>query len=226
MDELRRGLELAGLASAIGPAAADRLSRAASVRRFARGDVLWRAGTPSRGLYIVLEGAIRVLRARHGRQHLVHVATPGATMGEIALFGAGVYPATAIASEDVSCLVLLPDALVEEVRTNAALGHALLRRVARRVEHLVERLETRTLSPVRERVAAALVGLATESGTDLADVHTSQAEWAEDLGTVREVLARELRRLKDEGVVEDAGRRRYRIVDIARLEAIALGLRP
>ena len=220
---LRRGLERAGLAAAIGPAAAERLERAASIRRFVRGELLWRAGTPSRGLYIVLEGSIRVLSARRGRQHLVHVAGPGATMGEAALFGSGAYPATAIASEDGSCLVLLPDALVAEVGTNAALAAALLRRVSLRVEHLVERLEARTLSPVRERIAAALVGSVTEGGADVADVGASQAEWAEDLGTVREVLARELRRFKDEGVIEDAGRRRYRVLDVDRLEAIALG---
>lgn len=49
----------------------------------------------------------------------------------------------------------------------------------------------------------------------------TQEEWAEDLGTVREVLARELRAMKDDGLIEPMDRRRFRLLREDALEEIA-----
>jgi CRP/FNR family transcriptional regulator len=221
--ELREALDTVGLGEAFGGADLGPVARTSSVRRFAAGDVLWRAGTDSRGLYGVLEGRIRVVRARAGRQHLVHVSRPGETMGEVALFGGGAYPATAIAAETSACLVVPRDVLVGLVTRDASLAHALLERMAHRTNHLVDRLEAQTLGPVRARLAASLIGLADDAGGEVARIGESQTTWAEALGTVREVLARELRVLREAGLVEKVDARTYRIVDASGLEAIACG---
>ena len=97
----------------------------------------------------------------------------------------------------------------------------LLRRLSQRVRHLVGRLRGQTVGTVRARVAASLVGIATLSKSQVATVDQSQQEWAEDLGTVREVLARELKGLKSAGVLRQLGSRRYEIVDADRLERLA-----
>jgi hypothetical protein len=44
---------------------------------------------------------------------------------------------------------------------------------------------------------------------------------AEELGTVREVVVRELRRLCSAGVLTRAGRGRYRVADLPALRALA-----
>ena len=86
---------------------------------------------------------------------------------------------------------------------------------------LVERLRSQTLGDVRSRLAASLLGQATHAGGTVADVRSSQSEWAEDLGTVREALARELKAFKDAGLIEQLGRGRYRILQAEELESLA-----
>jgi CRP-like cAMP-binding protein len=49
----------------------------------------------------------------------------------------------------------------------------------------------------------------------------TQEELAAELGTVREVVVRELRRLGERGLVASGGRGLYRVVDAAALRAIA-----
>src|SRR5207253_2042955 len=76
-------------------------------RRFAAGAVQFTAGSPARGLVILLEGRVRVLRATaEGRQHVIHTEGPGGTLGEVPLYTGGGYPATAVAIEPVRCVVI------------------------------------------------------------------------------------------------------------------------
>ena len=144
-------------------------------------------------------------------------------MGEVPLFGGGGYPATAIVSRDAECLVLPAEDVLHIVARNAAFANLLLHRVCRRVEGLATRLEAQTLGDVRTRLAASLVGLAAESPKGTIEVPRPQAEWAEDLGTVREVLARELKGLQTRGLIAREDRYHLRILDEDQLEAMALG---
>ena len=217
MTEITPADEVWGLVlGALGPDVRERLLRAGSETTFPAGAVLWTAGAASRGLYIVLEGRIRIVSATDGRQHLIHTTRPGETMGEVVLFSDGGYPATAIAASPARCLVVPP---AEALRLVAE--HPELAALLQRVRHLVARLRGQTVGTVRARVAASLVGIATLSKSQVATVDQSQQEWAEDLGTVREVLARELKGLKSAGVLRQLGSRRYEIVDADRLERLA-----
>src|SRR4051812_27288894 len=93
------------------PAAVTAIAQHATERTFASDEVLFSVGSPSKGLYVVLEGKVRVLRAGDGRQHVVHTEVVGGTLGEVPLFDGGTYPATAVAAEPTRCLVLDRDTI-------------------------------------------------------------------------------------------------------------------
>src|SRR5215207_4951606 len=93
------------------PKARAALLRHAVERSYDAHEVLFRAGAEARGLFIVCEGRVRVLRGRGARRHVVHTEGPGGTLGEVPLFAGGTYPATAEAAEPTRCLVLSRDAL-------------------------------------------------------------------------------------------------------------------
>lgn len=192
-------------------------------RSYERGVVLWTAGTRGGGMHIVRNGRIRVVRGGHGRQHLVHVSRPGDTMGEIPILDGTGYPATAIAAEPTTCWVVAPDDVLALLEADKAFARFLLRRLARRIRTLVERLEDQTLGDVRSRVASSLVGLSAVRRSITVDLPSPQADWAEDLGTVRETIAREITRLVEDGLIERVGRGRIRVVDEEGLERAALG---
>ena len=184
----------------------DRHGVSRTLRRHQR---LFRAGAPVTGLHLVVEGHLRIVRGS-GRAVVVHHEGPGGTLGETALFGELPYPATAIASEPSTCR-LLPRSRVRQLLADSpdAAGF-FLGRLARRLPGVIGRLDRLSHESVAERLARHVAMRA--GGTDrVFSLGMTQAELAEELGTVREVLVRELRRLVERGVIEPAGRGRYRL---------------
>lgn len=211
----------ASLFSEIGTAARRELAARAVERHFAAGEVLFTAGSPARGLFVIQEGRVRVTRGGHGRPHVVHEEGPGGTLGEIPVFDEGGYPATAVAREATRCLVYAPRAIAAAMEVDPKVGWVIARGLARRVRVLLDRLDryrardvtARLAEVVRERQRAG-------RGAPFALGQTHQ-ELAEELGTVREVVVRSLRELRRRGIIASAGRGRYRVTDAAGLDAAA-----
>jgi CRP-like cAMP-binding protein len=130
----------------------------------------------------------------------------------VPLFGGGTYPATVIAEEPTECLVLSRGSLEAAVREDPRLASLLLGRLSARVWELAGRLDRVTTQPVARRLAGYLLLRHDASGGALS-LGQSQAKVAEDLGTVREVVVRELRALVDAKVIRRVGAGRYRVID-------------
>lgn len=212
------------LFSGLSEAALAEVARRAIPRRFGTGAVLWRVGDPSRGLVVLLEGEVRLLRGGGvaGRQHVIHREGPGATLGEVPLFAGGGYPAMARAAGPVRCLLLSRADLEAVIRVDPRLAWRLLERLARRVRDLVGRMDGRLGRTVAQRLGGYLLDRSVQHGHDF-DLGQSQANLAEELGTVREVVVRELGRLCADGTLGRSGRGRFRVRDRARLERLARG---
>ena len=204
-------------------AAARRTLLARSVeRRFDTDEVLFIAGSPSRGLFIVLEGSVRVVRSRDGRQHVIHLEGAGGTLGEVPLFAGGGYPATAIAATPVRCAVIGRDTLETMMRDDPQLAWRLLERLARRVRGLVTRVDALATKDVGARLATYLLARTEQvAGRVETTVGGTQAELAEELGTVREVVVRHLRGLIEGGVLHRLGPRQYEVAQLGALREAA-----
>ena len=204
-------------------AAALRTLRSRSVeRRFATDEVLFIAGAPSRGLFVVLEGSVRVVRTRAGRQHVIHTEAPGGTLGEVPLYVGGGYPATAVAAAPTRCAVIGREAVGAMIANDPQLAWRLLERLATRVRGLVDRIDALATQDVAARLAAHLLARVESDGKrHLTALGGTQMQLAEELGTVREVVVRQLRVLQQAGVLRRAGRGRYEILRIDALRAAA-----
>jgi CRP-like cAMP-binding protein len=200
---------------------ARRVLAAAPQRRFRRGQTLWTAGAEAAGLAVVLAGRVRVVRAPGGRQYGVHTEGAGGTLGEVPFFGGGPYPATAIAAEPTTCLWLDRATLARAVAADPDLALRWLGRLAARVRRLVERLDERTAHTVEQRVATLLLARHADARGRPFTLAGTQAEAAEELGTVREVLVRTLRRLCTTGVLDRPTRGHYQVRDATALRRLA-----
>ena len=196
---------------------------AAPTRRFRRGEYLWTAGAEARGLLVVISGRVRVVRAAEGsgRQFGVHTEGPGGTLGEVPFFSGGRYPASAVAAEPTVCVVLDRATLARAVAADPDLAMRWLDRLASRVRRLVERLDRQTARSVEQRLAAFLLARDEASGGAPFTLAATQTEAAEEIGTVREVLVRTLRRFRETRLVAAPRRGHYRVVDRARLQRLA-----
>lgn len=199
------------------------LASHAVARGFASEETIFRAGSAPGGLYVVIEGRVRVLRDSDGRRHVVHTEGPGGTLGEVPLFAGGTYPATAVAVEPTTCALLTPAALRQAVADEPAVAFLLLGRLAARVRDLVQRLDDRSTRGVTARVAAYLLARSGSSTTSAAHLSLgmTQIALAEELGTVREVVVRALAELRRRGAIASLGGGRFALVDRTALERAA-----
>lgn len=191
------------------------------LRRCRAGSILWRAGSDPTGLCILLEGRVRVVRNTNGRQRVIHTEGPGGTLGEVPLFEGATYPATAIAASHVTVLVLGRDVITDAIAEDPRFALALLARLAARVRHLIIRFEETHARSVAQRLAAHLRERAAASANGVFTLGGTHRDVAEELGTVREVIVRTLREMREAGLVVSAGRGRYRLTDPAALDRLS-----
>lgn len=173
--------------------------------------VIFTAGSAPRGWYVVVQGNVRVVRGSGSRQHVIHTEGPGGTLAEVPLFAGGTHPATAIAAEPVTCALFTLKVIRTAMTESEDVSLMLLRRLALRVRGLVDRLDERSAQGVRTRLIDFLRNRSATARRGTFSIGMTQQRLAEELGTVREVVSRELRELRRAGIVDalDGGRYRF-----------------
>ena len=187
------------------PEALDRVLAEATRLEIPAGTTLYGATEQAQGV-LVVGGLMRLyLASAEGRQVTVRYARPGDVVGTAALVG-GPSPANAQALTDMRLLTLRLRTLHELGRDDARVAWAIAEEVTRRLYDTLEVVAGTTFGTVRQRVARHLLDLAAaaaacQAGTALV-APVSQQALADAVGSVREVVARALRQLRDEGLVE------------------------
>lgn len=170
--------------------------------RAERGEVLFLRGEPCHGLYVVLEGAVRLYNSSaNGREQVIGIERAGSAIGELPLFDGGNQPYSAEAMTASQLLFIPREHFVEVFHAHPELMHAALRALAIRVRRLLHLVEELSLHEVPERVARYLLTQARERGPCFTLDYT-HAELAAQLGTVREVVTRTLNRFRKAGWIE------------------------
>ncbi|MEO8335527.1 MAG: Crp/Fnr family transcriptional regulator [bacterium] len=182
-------------------------------RRYQADDVIYLAGSVASAIYLVVEGRVRLLREHAGRTTFIHDEIAGGTLGEVPLFEGTTYPATAIAAEPTRCLVLQRDVILSAIRADPELALAVLARLASRVRYLVAKLDSAANQSTLGRLAELVLTRADAAGGKSFTLGTTQQQAAEEIGTVREVLVRGLRTLKEQGAIEAKGGGRFVLKD-------------
>ena len=214
--------ELAAIRDRVPPALVDVSKRIGRFAEFADGERLFTAGDEVAGLHLILSGAVRIVREGEGRSVVIHREQEGGLLGEVALFSNGIYPATAFAVVQTRALLLPATGIWRELRANSDLAELLLRRLANRTREVITRLDRLVHQSVLRRLARHIVrrAAAQSRGGQPISLGMTQVQLAEELGTVKEVVVRELRTLRRLRLVEPAGRGLYRVVDLAALRAL------
>jgi len=191
--------------------------------RIAKGEILFHEADPAAAMYVVLEGKIKLIRySPHGKEMLLHLASPGQSFAEAALFGTATYPATAQAVLASQLWSLPRVRLVELIGGSPELGMAMVASVSRWTRTLAAKLELLTQRRVEERLAIYLLGRASGGLTAGASIELTEPRHliAAQIGTAPEVLSRTFRRLEDDGLLE-VGSRSVTVLDPKRLSDLA-----
>lgn len=219
-DLLRRVMFLARLPDRV----LDALAAAARVRTLAKNEFLFLDDDEARAAWIVITGRVAVLKeSAEGRTQILRIWEAGDLLGEVALFGGGQYPASAQALEETQALSVPREAMFRILQEEPGLSLVILGQMAKRLRHLVGLVEDLSLKEVPDRLAAYLLALSEEQGTDAVRLGVSKGRLAAVLGTVPETLSRILGRMSETGLIEREGRAVIRILDTDALLEISEG---
>jgi CRP-like cAMP-binding protein len=189
-------------------------------RIFSAGETVFLEKDPCLGLLVVLQGAVKVCRIdTRGREFILGIEKPGASIGDLALFDGGNYPASAFAAMSDTCLLIVsPSAFSRLTQKHPEIAVGAIRALAVQQRRLIEMLKASTLQSVRSRIAAYLLTQAEERA--VFSLTETNATIGSHIGTVREVVSRTLHLLEDESLVRLEGRTVI-ILNRAGLQAIA-----
>jgi CRP/FNR family transcriptional regulator len=198
------------------------------VRRVLKDEILVAEGDPCDGLFVVQSGTIKLFKiAENGREQVLVIERAGSTVGEISVFDGGTFPASALAAEDSTLLFLPKREFLDLCRSNSEVAFAVIRLLAWRFRYLASLVEELSLKEVSHRLARFLCeralkfGMRTRRGIEFPLEQTNQQIGAE-IGTVRDLVSRNLRRFVDRGIIR-LERRRVIVLDMAELEAQVSG---
>lgn len=188
------------------------LRRRFSTKQYERGEVLFSERDACRGLFIVGAGKIRIYKlSANGREQTLAIEGPGSSFAELPVFDGGNYPASAAASEKAEVLFISRKDFQDFCREHPEVGLKVIAIVGSRLRRLVGIIEDLSFSTVRQRLIALILRLAQTNGTRSSEgvhieLNKSQQDLAAELGTVRELISRNLGRLQAEGYLEVDGR--------------------
>jgi CRP/FNR family transcriptional regulator, cyclic AMP receptor protein len=203
-DDARAAIEVSHLGS-LPPEAIGGLTGEASRLHVPAGSTIHREGDTSAHFEIVVSGLIRVhVTAPDGRTMTVRYCRPGALIGVVSLFASPFsLPATIQAVTDADLLALRASVMQRAAERDARVARALLDELSERVLSFIAEIPGSAFATVRQRVARHLLDLASESqrGSELVAA-VGQQDLADAVGTVREVVVRALRDLRQQGLLE------------------------
>ena len=181
-------------------------------RRYSAGERVFGEGEPCNGLYIVKAGHVRIFKSSAGgREQVLSIDGPGSSIAEVPVFDGGVYPASAVAVEPATLLFVSKPDFHSLCRAHPDVGLKVLRVVGARLRKLVSIIEELSFTTVRHRLASYLFRLSQKSGKRTAEgtvvsLPVNNQELAAHIGTVRELVSRNLSRLQAEGLLKIDGR--------------------
>jgi CRP/FNR family transcriptional regulator len=197
------------------------LSKVAVRKSFQTGESLFHEGERCTGIWVISDGSVKIVKATpSGRQIVLALQHSPATVAEVPVFDGGPYPATVTAMESVSALVVLNADLIQVCRRNPDLTLRFLAVFGSRLRHLVGLVERITFGSIRQRLAQELLTFADSATAPRFFLPETHEELATRLGTVREVVSRNLGRFQSEGMLR-LQRREVEILDRAALDAEA-----
>lgn len=179
------------------------LEKAARELHFKRGDLIYQAGEPSRGLFFVDSGLVGLTLIGHsGKEHLLRFFKPGQFFGHRSLFTDEVFLASAIAIEPTHIRFVEKPKILEILEQEPSLYKNIVQVLARELR----RSETQHImileNQILPRTAQALVYL-----KDLyADHNWTRQEIANFCASTTSTVIKALAELEERGLIKQEGR--------------------
>jgi CRP/FNR family transcriptional regulator, nitrogen oxide reductase regulator len=203
-----------------------RLAAIAGVRSFDKGARLFNEGDASDHLYTIVDGRVKVFKTTpRGTDVILEIFGPGDPVGAVAVYESRPYPATAVALEPTTCVLVPRPAFFTLLETHPSMVRGLLVGLTHRLVELTNRLTELSGGRIEARLARFFLKLASDMGQKRSEgtfipLALSRQELADMIGTTIETSIRIMSRWGKQDLIRTE-KEGFVVVDRPALEAIA-----
>ncbi len=211
----------------LAPEDRQRLGAVSKVRSYDRGEVIFEEGSPSDFFYTITSGRVKIFKMTPaGKDIILEIFGAGDPFGAVAVYEGRPYPASAVALEQTTCLLIPRQEFFSLLEQYPSLTRGLLLGLTHRLIELTNRMAELSGGRVEPRFARLFLKLADEVGRSergglLIPMPLSRQELADMTGTTIETCIRIMSRWGKQDIVrtEKDG---FVVIDRKALEILAL----
>jgi CRP-like cAMP-binding protein len=180
-------------------------------RRFPKHKTIVEEGLSGDYMYVIREGRVKVTKlSGDGREKILELLEAGSFFGEMSLLDNAPRSASVKALTEVRILALARNDFLNVLRRSPDLALAVIQELTQRLRQQDEQASSLSFQRVKERTQGLLVRLARdEAGVPgrLSTPSLTHQQIADMIGTSRETVTRAVKGLKQEGWLEQDGKR-------------------
>ena len=177
-----------------------------TVAEFRRGQVIYDQTRPSRGIYLVIDGRVKVATPVDNAQIVTGIFSKDDFFGDIGLIGSDAHPEMATAMERTTLMTWTTAELEEQIQKQPKLGLALIQVLVGRCLALQDRIEAFAYDKTPKRITRALIDMAERMGRRVEDgalrmpplTHQFLSDY---VGTSREIVTFQMNQLRRQGFI-------------------------
>ena len=183
------------------------IAEVSRVQHFPKGELIFQQESPSDALYAIVSGRVKIFKMMpSGKDLILEVFGPGDPLGAVAVYMDRPFPASAMALEDTTCVIIPRAAFFPLLETNPSLVRGLLLGMTTRLVELTNRLAELTGGRIEPRIARLFLKLGRdmgrqERGGTFIPLALSRQELADMTGTTIETCIRVMSRWNKDAVV-------------------------
>ncbi len=225
-EDLDALLRSTALFRRVGSEDRQRVARVSRAATFSRGETIFEEGDASDDLLLIARGRVKVFKSTPaGKDVILEIFGRGDPLGAVAAYEGRPYPASAVALEETTCVLVPRQAFFGLLEQYPSLVRGLLVGLTQRLVELTNRIADLTGGRVEPRFARLFLKMADDIGRVEQDgvfipMVLSRQELADLTGTTIETCIRIMSRWGKQTIVatEKDG---FRLLDRKALEAIA-----
>lgn len=208
MDAVAEALRAASLYRGLSDDDRQRLAGVSLVKSWDKGETVFSEGDPSDFLLTVLTGRVKVVKLQpSGKEVILEIFGPGDPVGAVVAYEGRPFPASAVALERTTCLLVRRGPLFGLLEQHPSLVRGLLSAFTRRIVELAQRIPEVAGARVETRFAHLFLKLADRVGRPRGSsvfipMVLTRQELADLTGTTIETCIRLMSRWGKESILE------------------------
>ena len=172
-------------------------------RSYPRGRTLQEKGSPCQGMHLLCQGKLVTYSLEaNGSETIVFEFEPGDVIGANFLFGeASAYPLNVFCMSDCQVIYITKEA-VRRLLTHYDFTLAFVHAISLNAQRMNQKIAIYARGSLRKNLLDYLTALSLEQGSSTIFLPITKKQMADYFGVQRPSLFRELKRMKDQGLIE------------------------